>query len=478
MNPRPFRLNKIWAPWAPLEILIDGVVIMSSGYLVAWILATFFERPHFFPLPDLWQMLCLSLTVTYPLVLQATGYYTTVNILTVQDRMKRKLSTLLIVFLTVLVGVFITKTGIQFSRLWIVGWGISAIVALVLESCMAALLLQCRRSRGIGLRSVLIVGSGSLARRVAEQLSTYPQAGYRPVGYLREGKDSQSLPELRCLGKIDDIENAIVDLSKSTKHFEVWITLPISEQARIQQILRRLRQNLVDVRIVPDIFMYDLVNRDVTEILGLPVIGLTTNPHVGLDLVLKRLIDIVGSSLGLLLLAPVLVVCWMAVILTSNGGGIFRQPRHGLDGRSFLALKFRTMYSNSERKAKYQQASQNDPRITPVGRVLRRFSLDELPQLWNVVIGDMSLAGPRPHPVDMNISYWDEIDRYALRHRVKPGITGWAQVHGLRGETADVSLLKKRIEYDLFYIDNWSLALDIKILIKTLWVFWRQPNAY
>ncbi|ORE89124.1 UDP-phosphate galactose phosphotransferase [Oceanococcus atlanticus] len=456
-------------------VLVDGVVVWSSGMLTLWVLATFFGRTGVWPPPESWRVLIWTMAFAYPVTMQFLGFYRPVLEPLMWPQIRRRMSAWVISVVLLLVMLFVTKSGAEFSRLWVGSWFVSVGLLLMLEAWVMHRVRHARHQRGQGVRRILLAGSGSLAAHASKALQVNPWAGLRVIGYLCEG-DRSSMPEdVPCLGSLDDVESVI---STREDIDEVWLALPVTRESQIHNVLRTMREHLVDVRMVPDIFMYDLVNRDVDEVLGLPVIGLTTSPHRGLDLALKRLMDIVGSILALLAFAPIMLVCALAVYLSSPGGMLFRQQRHGLDGKAFSALKFRTMYVGGDDGPKYRQATRDDPRITPVGRVLRRYSLDELPQLFNVLMGDMSLVGPRPHPVNMNITYWDDIDRYALRHRVKPGITGWAQVHGLRGETSDVRMLEKRIEYDLFYIDNWSLTLDIKILFHTAFVIWFQPTAY
>lgn len=474
---RPIRLSRIWAPWTPMLVLADFLIVLLSAHVSAWVLAVAFGRDGLWPLWRSWETLAVVMALVFPLALQALGLY--------QPRLQpfairealRKVATWLALLVVLGLVMFATKSGAGYSRLWVASWFSMVALFLVLEMSLFHQLAKRLRRRGLGVRRVLIVGSGSLAVRVESMLRDNPGVGLDVLGYLSEDDVDVMPSRARRLGGINDLDHVLRG-AEADGVDEVWLTLPLTKQQRIREVLKNSRENLIDVRMVPDIFVYDLLNRDVDEIIGLPIIGLSTTPHVGLDLALKRGMDICGALVALLLFAPIMLVSALIIAWTSPGGVIFRQPRHGLDGQTFMALKFRTMRADLPDAGRFRQAQRNDPRITPVGRVLRRLSLDELPQLLNVLVGDMSLVGPRPHPVDMNMTHWNDIDRYALRHRVKPGITGWAQVHGLRGETRDVQLLRKRIEYDLFYIENWSLVLDVKILLRTLVVAWGQANAY
>ena len=443
--------------------------------LALWAMATFSGRTGVWPPPESWRVLIWTMAFAYPVTMQFLGFYRPVLEPLIWPQLRRRLSAWGLANVLLLVMLFVTKSGAEYSRLWIGVWFTAVVCVMVVEVWVLHRVRQARHQRGHGVRRILLAGSGPLAEHAAKALQANPWIGLRVIGYLCESDQAKMHNGLSCLGSLEGIEGVIATRKDID---EVWLALPMTRETQIHALLRTMREHLVDVRMVPDIFMYDLVNRDVDEVLGMPVIGLTTSPHRGLDLALKRLMDVSGALLALVLFAPIMFLCALAVAFSSPGGVLFRQKRHGLDGQAFFAFKFRTMYVGADQGPTYQQATRNDPRVTSVGRFLRRHSLDELPQLFNVLLGDMSLVGPRPHPVNMNMTYWDEIDRYALRHRVKPGITGWAQVHGLRGETRDLRMLEKRIEYDLFYIDNWSLFLDIKILFQTAFVIWFQPAAY
>ena len=472
---QPHRFHRILSPGTLLEMVSDAAWIYFSALSAAWSLAMVAGKVAFFPLPELWQLFAAAVALAFPLSLQAFGLYGENMMISLAARAQRKLLAWAILTLGFLVILFLLKMGADVSRLWIVSWFTIAAIGLTIGVVVLRKLELRLHGRLKASRSLLIIGSGPTAQRVFETLSSNPAVGLRPVAYLSELAHPAVIPNLPCWGKVSDVEQVLSDRGEEVD--EVWLTLPSESQRKIQMILTTLRTNLVDVRLVPDMFMHDMVARDVDNILGLPVIGIISSPHVGIDKLVKRLMDIVGASIALLFASPVLLVAMFAVRLSSPGGVIFRQERHGLGGRTFMVFKLRTMYTHQS-ESQYQQARKGDPRVTPVGRILRKYSIDELPQLWNVLIGDMSLVGPRPHPAKMNASYWDKIDRYAQRHQVKPGITGLSQVNGLRGETADVELLRRRIEYDLLYIDSWSLTLDIKILFRTLFVIWSQPEAY
>jgi putative colanic acid biosynthesis UDP-glucose lipid carrier transferase len=259
---------------------------------------------------------------------------------------------------------------------------------------------------------------------------------------------------------------------------EVWIASPLRAERRVRNILYALRDSAVSLRFVPDVFGAHVLNQRVNIVGGLPVIDLLPSPMVGINRVLKALEDRVLALVVLLTVSPLLVLLAIGVKLSSCGPIFFRQQRHGWDGKPFTLYKFRTMVVHAEADDRVTQARKEDPRVTRFGAFLRRTSLDELPQLINVLRGHMSLVGPRPHASAHHEYYKEIIESYRQRYRVKPGITGWAQVNGLRGETDVLEKMEKRLQYDLYYIENWSLSFDLKIIFLTLFRGFIHVNAY
>jgi putative colanic acid biosynthesis UDP-glucose lipid carrier transferase len=257
----------------------------------------------------------------------------------------------------------------------------------------------------------------------------------------------------------------------------VFITLPLTAEKRVQQILQQFLDSPANIYIIPDIFTFELMNLNAFQVAGMPVIALSTSPMNARKETLKRAEDLLIGSLALVVAAPVMLLIALAIKLDSPGPVFFRQWRYGLDGREIRVWKFRTM-SVTEDGHKFCQASRNDCRITRVGRVIRRISLDELPQLFNVLAGSMSLVGPRPHAVAHDEQFRALLPGYIWRLKIKPGITGWAQVNGWRGETDTLEKMKGRMDHDLYYIENWTLTLDIKILWLTLWRGFLNENAF
>jgi putative colanic acid biosynthesis UDP-glucose lipid carrier transferase len=257
----------------------------------------------------------------------------------------------------------------------------------------------------------------------------------------------------------------------------IYISLPMASQPRILTLLDELRDTTASIYFVPDIFMTDLIQGRMDSVSGLPVVAVCETPFTGLNGMIKRVSDVVLSVLILALIMPLLLIIAVAVKLTSPGPVIFKQRRYGLDGREIIVYKFRSM-TVTEDGPTIQQARKGDARITPLGGFLRKTSLDEFPQFFNVLQGRMSIVGPRPHAVAHNELYRKLIKGYMLRHKVKPGITGWAQVNGFRGETETLEKMSGRIEYDLEYLRNWSLRLDLYIIAKTAWVVFFRKDAY
>lgn len=326
-----------------------------------------------------------------------------------------------------------------------------------------------------GRRRAVVVGANHLGMELASRFRNDSALGVDVVGYFDDRThDRTELAEgQRAIGKMKEVPAYInehgIDL--------VYITLPMASQPRTLTLLDALRDTTASVYFVPDIFVSDLIQARVDHIHGMPIVALTETPTLGISGIGKRISDVVIAGLILLLIWPIMLAVAIGVKLSSPGPVIFRQRRYGLDGREIQIYKFRSMRV-LEDGAQVKQAGKDDPRITRFGRFIRRTSLDELPQFVNVIQGRMSVVGPRPHAVAHNEQYRKLIKGYMLRHKVKPGVTGWAQVNGLRGETETLDKMRARIQYDIDYIRNWSLTFDLLIIAKTLLVVWRDKNAY
>jgi len=332
--------------------------------------------------------------------------------------------------------------------------------------------LERRWRAGIGLKRILIAGSGELGRLVADKILEHRELGYHIVGFVddRAGGDHLGYRGLPLLGTID--EAAEITARESIDH--LYVALPPEQHVRMLELLDSTSREMVDVKVVPDLLQVIALRARLEDLDGLPVININDVPLQGFNSALKRALDVAISAVALTLLAIPIGLLALLVRLTSRGPAFYRQERMGLDGKSFAIVKFRSMNDDAEGQTGPVWTVPGDTRVTSFGRFLRRSNLDELPQLWNVLRGDMSIVGPRPERPHFVEQFKHRIPQYMLRHKVKAGLTGWAQVNGWRGNTP----LEKRIEYDLYYIENWSVRLDLKIMWLTLVRGFFHKHAY
>jgi len=384
------------------------------------------------------------------------------------------------------------EKSVPFSRaVFLIFWIQATLFTMASRSALRALLRHLRR-RGYNLRYAVIVGSNGLAREVMKRMLIHPEFGIELIGCLTSDRvlgETQLRPngnsvldlkqpaywetaagkDMRIVGTYGDLGR----LLETGQVDQVIIAMPLSDHDRLEEVIKAIGDHMVDVRIVPDVHRFIQLGSRVEEFEGLPVVSLASTPITGINRVVKRVLDLIVGTLLLVALSPVMAIIAVLVKVTSRGPIMFTQERMGLDGRTFPILKFRTMEIDAERGGA-RFATRNDPRTTPVGKFLRRFSLDELPQLFNVIRGQMSLVGPRPERPVFISEFRRHIPRYMLRHKVQAGMTGWAQVNGWRGNTS----IERRIEHDLYYIEHWSVGLDLKILGLTLVNGFRDRNAY
>ncbi len=376
------------------------------------------------------------------------------------------------ILLLLIVVAFLTKTSATFSRQWAMVWGVTGWSLLLLFRMALAQTLRIMRKQGWNQRRIVIIGAGNLGRDVARRIREATWTGLDVVGFI---DDDQQL----CGTRIDGIEvkcgtrelSALLDKEDID---EVWLALPFPAEKRIKEILHELRHSTLTIRFIPDIFGFRLINHSVAEIAGLPILNLTDTPMQGMNRFIKELEDKLLALLILIVASPVMIWCAIGVKLSSPGPVFYRQERVSWNGTPFQMLKFRSMPVEAEKETGAVWARAGENRATKFGAMLRRTSLDELPQFINVLKGDMSVVGPRPERPVFVEKFKDEIPLYMQKHLVKAGITGWAQVNGWRGDTD----LNKRIEYDLYYIENWSLWFDLKIIILTIARGFMHENAY
>ena len=343
------------------------------------------------------------------------------------------------------------------------------IVLLALARRFLWKVLRALRRRGFNHGRALVVGTGRIARKTVRAIQNNDWTGLEPIGYI-DHPQSPAPDDLPVLGGFDELPDLVERMAIDF----VFICLPLRRYAEVRRVYAALSNVVVDVQLVPDLPNLNGMHLRTSQIDDLVFLGMRESPHAGWNRVVKRTTDLVFGTLALLVASPLMAVIALLIWLTSGRPVLYRQQRLGLGGRPFVMLKFRTMGVDAEKTTGPVWASSEDDRCTPLGRLLRRTCLDELPQFINVLRGDMSLVGPRPERQVFIRSFRELIPRYMLRHSVKAGITGWAQVNGWRGDTS----LHKRVQYDLYYINNWSLGLDLKILWMTVLRVLYQKNAY
>ena len=326
-----------------------------------------------------------------------------------------------------------------------------------------------------GVRSAIVVGANEIGQRLAAQFVEGEASGINLRGYFDDRSDAR-LGALRHGPLIGSLAN-VASYVRQHNIDAIYLSLPMSSAPRILNLLDALRDTTASIYFAPDIFFYDLIQARIDDVNGIPVVAVCETPFYGVSGTIKRGLDLVVSSIAVTVFSPVYIAIALAVKLSSPGPIIFKQRRYGLDGREIVIYKFRTM-TVTEDGGHIEQAKRNDSRLTAIGGFLRKSSLDELPQFFNVLSGSMSVVGPRPHAVAHNEQYRSLIRGYMVRHKVKPGITGWAQVNGLRGETDTLDKMQARVDHDLEYLRNWSLALDVSIILRTVRLVARRTNAH
>ncbi len=366
------------------------------------------------------------------------------------------------------------KTTEHYSRVAASTWFVSAGVVLTIDRLVLRWILGYIRARGMDSRRVLLIGGTQAGQRILAAARSSAWMGLDVLGYVGtpydqvEIVDSPILGDLSCLPKI--VEEYAPD--------QIWIALPMRAEETIQKVLQLTLDTPATVRFVPDFFGYELINHHAVALAGVPVITLRSSRVEGHAGLIKAIEDRSIAFLLLVLLGPLMVLIGLGVKLSSSGPVLFKQKRHGLGGKEFNVLKFRSMHRHGEGQGEITQAKRNDTRVTPFGRFLRSTSLDELPQLINVLRGDMSIVGPRPHAVEHNQHFSERLRGYMQRHGMKPGMTGLAQINGFRGETDTLDKMARRVECDISYIKHWSLWLDISIILMTPYVLLKRTNAY
>lgn len=447
---------------------LDATAILLAGWIAHDI------RMGRWVLPEHYQI-ALLLGALFTLVcFSALGTYQWSRGSSIPRQLRQVIVAWLLVAAVLMAVAVATKTNIHFSRQWMAWWLVLGAGTLVAGRIGLTLVLRTMRERGWNRSRIVLIGAGTQAAEVIERLRRAPWIGLEiEAVFSLEPRDSGSSAgaEIRPLDELGTfVERQRID--------EVWLTLPAGAEVHIPEILQQLAHSTAGIRYVPGIQDLLLMNPAISEVAGMAVLDLNVTSMQGINRILKCIEDRVLAAVILVLISPLLLAIAICVKLDSRGPALFKQRRNGVDGRPIKVYKFRTMDVDQPEFDKVHQACRDDPRVTRVGRFLRRTSLDELPQFFNVIQGRMSIVGPRPHALVHNEYYKHRVEAYMRRHCVKPGITGWAQVNGYRGETDTLEKMQKRVEHDLWYIDNWSLWLDLRIIALTLVRIWKDRNAY
>ena len=379
--------------------------------------------------------------------------------------------TLVFTFFILIAIIYLLKR-FEFSRLAFFYFGVISFLGLISVRFFARKTLMLLRSRGYNQRFALIAGTGVLGRKILQNIELYPEMGIQVIGFLTRHREEvgKKIKDISVLGLYKDIERILGE-----KKIDIFfVALSIDEYHYFEGLIEKVQGDLSEIKVVPGSYEFLGLRGGMDALGDLPIMSLQGSPLYGWDSVLKRMFDLILGTIILLATFPLMLIISLLIKLTSEGPILYKQERIGMDGRSFQMLKLRTMRKDAERETGPIWAKENDQRRTKIGTFLRKTCLDELPQLFNVLKGEMSLVGPRPERPDFVKEFKDRIPLYMLRHKTKAGMTGWAQVNGWRGNTS----LKKRIEYDLYYIEHWSVVFDLRILLMTLWKGLFSKSAY
>ncbi len=442
--------------------VFDFVVVVFSG-VMAYLLR--FETFHLHERYVL-ALACMALLVV--VANSSTGSYKRWRISSTFYIITKLMLVWLVIGIIVTSIIYFAHAAERYSRLWV---GLTLLFSFVLAASARALVqygLRRIRIRGGARRPVFLVGPAKNVLHVARGMRAASWEGHSIAGVERLPDGSLDQEQLeRIAARIGDANAA-----------EVWICVPLEMGDTVHGLFYALRNHTEEIRLIPEFKDMRLLNHRTSEVAGHLAIDLSVSPINGMARVVKRAEDIIVGSLISLMILPVCIAIALAIKFTSPGPVLFKQHRTGSNGKVFKVYKFRSMKVHQEKEGVVTQATKNDNRLTPIGAFLRRTSLDELPQFYNVLQGRMSIVGPRPHALAHNEYYKELVESYMRRHKVKPGITGWAQVNGLRGETETLEKMQRRVEYDLWYIDNWSVWLDLKIIFMTVFKGFKHANAY
>jgi len=455
-------------------LMFQDMVIVAVSWLASYALRFYLGPiPVWKGIPEFRQYagLLVFILIIYLVVFRAYGLYRSMRFSSRIDEVfalvkASTLGLLVLVSLTFIFRQYEYSRGV-FLYFWVIQTSVIIIARLSFRQG-----LRLMRKRGFNLRYILVVGAGEMGREIVSKIHARPELGLRVVGFLtrKTEKVGKFLEGVEVLGSYDDLPRIL----QSRNIDQVIVALPYDAHEKLEIVLKTLGDSMVDIRVVPDVYQFFTLRGGIEDFDGVPLISLQDTPLYGWNLVLKRLTDIVLSALILILTFPIMLIVALLIKLTSRGPVLYRQERMGLDGETFNIYKFRTMRVGAEDKTGPVWAKKGDPRRTSIGAFLRATSLDELPQFFNTLRGEMSIVGPRPERPVFIEDFRKKVPKYMLRHKMKAGITGLAQISGFRGNTP----IEKRIEQDLYYIENWSLSLDFKIMALTIVRGFIHPQAY
>ena len=461
---------------------LDAIFVIAGGLLAHWMRFSTLAA-----LPDTERLLIAFNCVLVLLMFPGFGVYETWRGKPLMSMLARVAAAWLAVVAGALLLAFTLHRMDEVSRLWLAYSTLISGVLIIATKCGVHVALRSVRRRGMNFRTVAIVGAPGFARTLLAHLEHAPQAGFKPVcvfdssihtsihaGIEASGAYGARLNRLPVLTDL----NAFAAKVRDENVNEVWLALPLSEERMIYRFQRMFRNDFVNLRFIPDVRSLSLFNHSLADVVGLPTLNLGAPPFSPPQMWPKLIFDRLFAAAALIALAPAFLVLAVGIKLTSRGPVFFRQTRKGADGQTFSIYKFRSMTVHQEAHGELTQASRNDARVTKLGGFMRRTSLDELPQFLNVLLGQMSVVGPRPHAIEHDDLYKDQVYGYMYRYRIKPGITGWAQVNGYRGATRKVEKMEARVKFDLFYIHNWSFWFDMKIVFITIFKGFVGRNAF
>ena len=467
INTRIFPLNLALRFLA----LGEALILSGTGFLIYWLYVGIDALTLY-----RYGLVILTLTSFVITAFFHLGFYEFEPVSKPSRHTHKIIGTIGLTFLVFLSLAFALKISDQISRVWVFSWFLTTVILIYIERNLVKSIFYQMAKRGQLSRRIILVGVSEPCEKFLQQIHLKNEPWFNIVGIFddRQGRGSKTFHGYPILGTTNDV----LDYFRRNMVDDIIISLPWKADQRIKEIIQKLKELPVNVRLCPDLAGFLHLNIKYSTLAEIPMLNVVDKPLDGGNYLLKLIVDKFFATLILIFISPLLLVIALAIKLDSPGPAIFRQQRYGFNNKYFHVYKFRTMHQEYCNNLGGEQARKNDSRITSLGKFLRKYSLDEFPQLLNVLEGSMSLVGPRPHPINLDNKFSNIINGYFARHRVKPGITGWAQINGWRGETDTVEKMENRYKHDVYYIENWSILLDIKILYKTVFVMLSSKNAY